>query len=195
MWTDAPDPHAMLHDAVYGNRLIGIVIIILGLAMCVPAAIRFPTPSLSYNIMAVSASLFMIGPGVLYQIAAIAMNHREERGGKISLCVAVCMAIPAMLSLGIELVFGNGHFGRDIAATLEFERNWRPVSFDNAALMPPLATLFFVPASLVHAWNVVRAIRAIRLLPTKGHAFEVSVHAVQTVSTTPTSPKIEGGLP
>ena len=178
---DRHDPHQMLRDAVNGNRLIGIVMIVLGMAMCLPAARVLPAPDLAFNVLAVSASLFMIGPGVLYQVAAIAMKHREEHGGRVSLCVAICMAIPALLALAISFFFGNGHFVRDMAIAVHLEQNWRRIAVENAALMPPLATVFFAPASLVHAWNVVRAIRAIRLLPLEGHAFEVSMQPVQQV--------------
>jgi hypothetical protein len=144
------NPQAVLRVAVSDNRVLGIVMILLGFAFSAPAALLFPKLNAQCCVVAASAGIFLIAPGILYQIAASGMKHGAVRAGRITIRVSIVQSILSLLVFPFAILFGVRE----------------PV------LIPVAVNLFFVPAILAQALNIRRALRAIRLLPSTGRAFE-----------------------
>jgi drug/metabolite transporter (DMT)-like permease len=158
---NAPDPYEVLREAVGGNRVLGIVMIGMGVVLFLPAFDPVQRRHIEWLFLAVSAGIFLLTPGILYQIAARAMKHREERAARMSMYVGVCQTIATLLAILVLVVIGIAHAAAPMALVL----------------IPLLVNIFFVPATIVQIWKISRSIEAIRLLPSEGRAFEVSVRA------------------
>jgi hypothetical protein len=170
------DPRRVLHQAVRGNRTLGVVMIFLGADFCLRLGSDFlRRPTLEGRVLVVSFSIFLLAPGVLYLYAAFAMKKREQRAARISLCTTICQSVPSLLAALIALHFGV----RLLNSRLYLIGAPRLVS---ALITPLLVGAFFVPALLVQTWKLSRAMKAIRLLPSTGRAFEaIAVRPVEMI--------------
>ena len=137
------NPHLVLREAIGGNRLIGVVMIGIGLVFCVPAMLEpLGMSNFKLYLLATSGGIFTLGPGILYQIAAYGMNHRQQQAGEMSKQVAKWQSIVSLAAIPIAVIFGF------------VEPNVPPIP-----IIPLIANVFFVPAVLVQAWKISSAIR------------------------------------
>jgi hypothetical protein len=162
------DPHQQLHDAVsslrtVGTAFLGICILIAWLSNLGAAGVLARRPS---AIALASVSLFLIGPGTLYHVAAVFIHHRERWAALLAMWTALGQI--ALACVGVPLQF----LIRDLV----------PVLF------PALMTVFFVPALIVQALILRRSLEMIRMLPTPVRGFETIPLAQRVEETAPAAP-------
>jgi hypothetical protein len=143
-------------------------------------------PTMEARVLVFSFSLFLLGPGILYLYAAFAMKKREQRAARISMCTAICQSIPSLVAALVAFRFGV-RLPKDRAYLIG-----APVLL-SAAITPLLVGAFFVPALLAQTWKLSRAIKAIRLLPPTGHAFEAI--RIEPIAVDEISPSAQAGRP
>ena len=116
---------------------------------------------LENQLILASCGLTMVGPGVLYLLAAGALKRRDPRGGTLGLRAAAAHVAGVLIALTcavLDLVPG----GYDVI------------------YVPPVLAVFFAPPLLAFAWHLLAARRAAALLaePT---GFEVGAAAPQKI--------------
>src|SRR5690242_2291665 len=93
-----PDPHETLKEAIGGARLLGLLMIVLGVTLpSLFASRRITDITIA---MAVGSSFFLLGPGIIYQLAAIFVKRREESWAKVAQWTSLgqtLVSIPCLL--------------------------------------------------------------------------------------------------
>ena len=146
-----------LRRAVGDARLLGGVFTVVGALFLIPALIE--TRGLVTKLLTASASLLLLGPGILYWIAASSLGRRKPAGAVLARRAAVAHVLA---------IVGSGALGL-IAGALD--------TWGWGLFFPAFVAAFFVPALVAFLVQARAALRAARVLDDSGRAFEPLVVA------------------
>jgi hypothetical protein len=113
--------------------------------------------TLTEQALAGFAALIMIGPGVLYHISAHSVKRKESWAARLAFRTASIQC--GVIVLGVLSTMTYTFLGLRSLWIYEL-------------LVATSVGIFFVPALIAQLFVLRRAMRAIQLLPTDGHAFE-----------------------
>jgi hypothetical protein len=142
--------HDQLKSVVNDTRVLGGVFVGLGgFIMLMTGFPSRPRGGIAAQIVTVSITLTLVGPGVWYFVAAALLRRLQRRAVNISLWVAGAqlIAIVAMITVGSA-------FGSELL------------------VVPAVAACFFVPALIGLAFTLIRGRRVMNQIAPEGHGFE-----------------------
>jgi hypothetical protein len=141
-------PSAVLKTAVSSLRTLGTVFILVDLFVYFIAATAAGIRSQGFE-LAASASLFLLAPGIIYHLSAIFIRKHDVKMARLAQRTAILQSIAGVVAV--------------ICLILSSHRN-PPMIFLGA--MP---ILFFIPALLVQAYEITRALHALQIMPQAQH--------------------------
>jgi hypothetical protein len=147
---DPTDSHRALRRAVSDGRVLGFVFLLLGSILCVFSLLE--PSSILGQALTLSASLLLVGPGVLYLIAAHTLKHRKPSGAVLARRASAAHLLACAVTFTIGAIGFFGSIGRML-------------------LIPAIAMIFFIPALIAFLAETRSALRAAQALDS-GRAFE-----------------------
>ncbi len=172
------DPRQSLRTAVHGLRALGTALL-LGWAFfaVIGVSARLVRLRISDLFILAPALIILLAPAILYHIAAIFIQRRELWAATLALRTAVCQCL--IFAVAIILLICTNSTGAPILRTMG------PMIF-----VPTIIAMFFAPALIAQMYALVKAIRAVRLLPQTRQGFE-PILSPPSLEPTPTSQVID----
>jgi hypothetical protein len=147
----AKDPLTVIKEASSNTRVLGSVLIVIGLLPLVAMMMESRDITLSAQLFCFSDTLILIGPGAWYCMAGYLIQRRHPTVARTSFRIAVVQLMLVVTVLLIGLVL-------DQAPSYLF--------------LPAVLNAFFIPALLALLYNLAIAQRALILYGNTARAFE-----------------------
>jgi hypothetical protein len=155
-----PPPEVIVRQAVSSLRTVGTVFVLLGGAISLLYMQEITSRPALGLVLVASTTVFLLGPGVLYHLTALLLRRHDVGVAWIARQTAIAQSVLTILGVGTT-----------IAANLYLSRT--PFDALMHLLVPAIVTAFFVPALLAQAYQIGKALQALRLISESQRGFEV----------------------